>query len=138
MMIRRLVIGLVAIAVGACEGEIRDRPLVTEPPDNPPAQSRSPSPLIGDWQADVVAANDSLTQTTSIRWHFGNDNTCSVESTTTVRSTIQTATRDCTFVDRGSKVTVFYEDNSSDDLPYTFSSATNQLTIDGVVYNKLG
>jgi hypothetical protein len=126
----------------ACRGEILDQPLISEPPNNPPGRSGGSSPLVGVWVAtDSTASVDSVvvTQAITTRWQFSSDNTCSFQRTTvfTPPGSIQTVSRACTYIDQGATVSVTYDDNTSEDLPYSVPTGTpNQLVLGGVTYDR--
>jgi hypothetical protein len=126
----------------ACRGEILETPLISEPPNNPPGRSGGSSSLVGVWIAtDSSTVTDSVavSQVVSTRWQFSSDNTCSYQQTTTITppGSVTTVTRTCTYNDRGSVVSVSYDDGSSEDLPYSVpSGSTDQLVLGGITYTR--
>jgi hypothetical protein len=130
----------VALTLG-CRGEILEQPLLSEPPNFPPGQSNGASPLIGAWVATDSTSSDSVvvTQTVTTRWRFSSDNTCSYQQTTvlTPPGSTQTVSRTCTYVDRGATVSITYDDNTTEDLPYSVPSGnSNQLVLGSVTYDR--
>lgn len=125
-----------------CRGDVLETPLISEPPNNPPGVGGGASPLIGAWVAnDSSTTTDSITvaQSVSTRWQFNPDNSCSYQQTTTTTppGSFTTVSRTCTYNDRGATVSITYDDDTSEDLPYSVpSGTTDELVLGGVTYHR--
>lgn len=125
----------------ACAGEPRDPIGILEPPDRPSGRTGTSSQVVGTWRAVIVIAVGDDLQEWTTEWRFAPDRTCRFERDTLslVEGVRRLVIRECTYVDRGNRVDVTYDDtDETESLPYEFPDlGTERLLIQGVEYERI-
>lgn len=138
---RRFVALALALILGsACDGSARVPTGLGDRPEQP-AQSQSPSRLIGVWRSGAVVDSTGF-QTQTTTWQFNADRTCSLLTTSgfSAAGTPTTTQRGCTYADRGTTVAVTFTDNGAVvTIAYQFPDPDfTRLVLNGVEFQKVG